>query len=87
MSKRLKSGLITLGSIIIAVVSTPAWADFVQFANTKLLGWGIPAVVTTLLAVLINEIWRYLINQSILKGEDTKMGIKSASRGIRTDLY
>ena len=83
MSKRLKSGLITLSSIIIAVVSTPAWADFVQFANTKLLGWGIPAVVTALLAVAVNEVWRHLINQNILKNQIGKVsGLK-----VRSDLY
>jgi len=81
MSKRLKSGFITLVSIVAVVITTPAWADFVTFANTKLLGWGIPAVVTTLLAVFISELWKYLLNKHTL----SKMG-KIGSR-VENELY
>lgn len=84
-NKRIKSGLITLVSIIAAVITTPAWSGFVEFANSKLYGFGIPTVVTALLAVVISELWKHIINISILK----EQGVTSRSVKVSNvvDLY
>jgi len=70
MTKRIKSFLITassiLGTAFLAVTITPEWANFVTFANDKLLGLGIPAVIVALVGVFISEAWKGFLNKRTL---------------------
>lgn len=87
MSKRIKSFFITavslLGTAFVAVTATPAWSSFLNYAHDKALGMGIPAVVITLVGVLVSEIWKAILNAQTLKNVEN--GSVAASRSL--DLY
>lgn len=74
MSKRLKSGLITLVSLFGAIVVTPQWVDFTKFASDKLSDYGIPVAVIGLLTVVLSEIWKQIINWRILNNRGVTVG-------------
>lgn len=88
MNKRIKSYLIDAASIFgtafIAITVTPEWANFVSFANEKLLGLGVPAVVVILVGKLISEIWKQILNNRILK---EARNTASAINQVSLDLY
>lgn len=90
MNKRIKSFLITassiLGTAVLAVVLTPEWATFVQFANDKLAGWGIPAAVVALIGVLVSEIWKAILNKRMASKEGFS-SVASARMSAAPDLY
>lgn len=93
MSKRIKSFLITASSIFttafIAVTFTPEWASFLTYANDKLLGFGIPAVVIAVIGVLVSEIWKGVLNK-ITISKAIRDGIASSSyryTDVRNELY
>jgi hypothetical protein len=82
MTKRIKSGLITLVSLFAAVITTPQWADFVHFSNEKLASWGLPVAIIGLITVIISEVWKQILNARMI-AESQKLG-----RGTATlDLY
>lgn len=80
--KRIKSYLIDIVSIFgvaaIATIASPAWSNFVVFANDKLLSMGVPAVVIVLIGKFVSEVWKDILNQRSLQ-------IASGKRSI--DLY
>jgi len=91
-AKRIKSFLITLGSMAITafsvIVFTPQWADFVAWAhgafNSVLAGWGVPAAVFILIGAFIAEIWKQILNKIIANREGFHSTL-GASREL--DLY
>lgn len=91
MSKRIKSFLITasslLGTALLAVVLTPEWATFVQFANDKLVGWGIPAVIVALIGVFVSELWKAFLNKRMASKQGFTSVANAASSRTSLDLY
>ncbi len=88
MKKRIKSFLITVSSLIgtalLVVVLSPEWASFVQFANEKLVSWGVPTVLVALLGVFISEVWKQVLNwRTISKSQNLDL----ASGENPLDLY
>jgi len=93
MKKRIKSFLITatslLGTAFFAVVLTPEWATFLQFAKDKLADWGIPAVILGLIGVFLSEVWKEILNMKI-KANAVKEGIASSADSftdVPNELY
>lgn len=66
MTKRIKSGLITLVSLFAVVVTTPQWADFVHFSNDKFASWGIPTAIVGLVTVFVSELWKHILNMKMI---------------------
>ena len=74
MKKRFKSFLITASSLagtaFLSVVLTPEWATFLHFAKNTAIGWGVPAIIVTLVGVFVSEIWKQILNnQTISKAK------------------
>lgn len=92
MNKRIKSFLITASSIFttafIAATFTPEWANFLLFANDKLLGLGVPAVVIGVLGVLVSEVWKQLLNNhTISKATKNTLAGKKSFVDTKNELY
>lgn len=92
-AKRIKSFFISLGSFAIASLSalvlTPEWADFLTWAGATgeaaLLGWGVPAVIVIIIGKFIDEIWRQILNNHIIK--ENGGDLKSVSAYRSAELY
>ena len=74
MSKRIKSFLITLISVLGVVVMSPQFVDFSKFASDKLSDWGIPVAIIGVAGVLLSEIWKQILNWRILSRNDSLAG-------------
>jgi len=74
MKKRIKSGLITLISILGVVVVSPQFVDFSKFASEKLSDWGVPVVVVGVAGVLLSEVWKQILNWRMLSKNDSLAG-------------
>jgi hypothetical protein len=86
MSKRIKSGLITLISVFGAVLVSPQWVDFSKFASDKLSDWGIPVAVIALLGVFLSEIWKQILNWHIMQ-KINKSGLANTGADYNNELY
>lgn len=86
MSKRIKSGLITLVSVLGVVVLSPQFVDFSKFASDKLSEWGIPVAVIGVLGVFVSELWKQILNWRIQQRlSDT--GLAGSSADYNNELY
>ena len=86
MSKRIKSGLITLVSIFGAVILTPQWMDFSKFASDKLADMGLPIAVIGLTGVVFSEVWKQILNWQIMNKLE-KTGLSGSSPDYNNELY
>lgn len=66
MSKRIKSALITLTSLVASVIITPQWADFVTYVHDKLVLKGWHVAVIGLLMVVIDNAWKAILNARMI---------------------
>ncbi len=81
-NKRLKSGLITLVSLIAAVIVTPQWAEFVAYVNGQLVYRGWSLAVIGLVTVIISEGWKKVLNDKMIaKANEIGAGLNTL------DLY
>lgn len=86
MSKRIKSGLITLVSIFGAVMVTPQFVDFTKFTSDKLSEWGVPVAVVGVLGVFLSELWKQILNWHMMKKLE-KTGLSGSSPDYNNELY
>lgn len=86
MSKRIKSGLITLVSIFGAVMVTPQFVDFTKFTSDKLSEWGVPVAVIGVLGVFLSEVWKQILNWYTLKKLE-KTGLAGSPADYKNELY
>jgi hypothetical protein len=86
MKKRIKSGLITLVSILGVVMVSPQFIDFTKFASDKLSEWGVPVAVIGLLGVFLSEIWKQILNWRITSKLE-KEGLAGSSADYSNELY
>ncbi len=90
ISKRIKSALITLGSLamtaIVAVVVTPEWSKVVMDAGAYLAHLGVPASLIAVGGVMVAEIWKAYLNKRILD-KASNQGIATGGMGVVKDLY
>lgn len=86
MEKRLKSGLITLVSILgtafVAVSSSTQMHNFVIYVQDRAVNLGVPAVVIALIGVIVAEAWKAWLNSRTI-AKASQFG--SGTRGL--DLY
>jgi len=80
LSKRIKSGLITLVSVLSVVLVSPEWVSFTEFANDGLVEMGIPLAIIGLAGVVISEIWKHILNWYMINKLE-----KTSSAGSLTD--
>ncbi len=86
MSKRIKSGLITLVSIFGAVMMSPEFVDFTKFTSDKLTDWGVPVAVIGVMGVLLSEIWKQVLNWHTMRKLE-KSGLSGSSPDYNNELY
>lgn len=92
MSKRIKSFLMTLGSIaataFIGVVLTPEWGGFLTWIHEQAAAFGVPAAIVAVVGVFISELWKEFINRRKISDAAEDMGVAAVSNHIEDlDLY
>ena len=84
--KRIKSGLITLVSVLGVVVLSPQFVDFSKFASDKLGEWGVPVAVIGVLGVFVSELWKQILNWRI-QHKLGESGLAGSSADYNNELY
>lgn len=83
--KRVKSGAITFVSLFAAVATTPAWATFVHWGEERAVMIGIPIAVIGLVTVIIDNVWKQMLNNHTMK--KAGMSMRVGSDCIESQLY
>jgi len=90
MSKRIKSFLISLSSILVtalvAIMATPEWTSLVKDAYGWLSSVGVPASVIGVIGLLIAELWKAVLNKRIIS-KGSALVKTTRHETLRVDLY